>query len=85
MNEQQILADRQRRVEACKADIDAALSKWEFNLVSEGQIGDQVKVSVMVQLQDLKKYPDAEVAQPDKPILSPSEFLDDMSKPGDKL
>lgn len=85
MNEDQIFADRQVRVAACKDEIDAVLKKWEFNLVSEGNLSDTVKVSVMIQLQDLKKYPDAEVAQPDMPFASPQEFLDDLNRPGDKL
>ncbi len=85
MNEEQIVADRQRRVAECKKKIDDALQEFELDLVSEGSIGDQIKISCFIQLKDVKVYPDADVAQPASTKVPIERFLEDLDGPGDKI
>lgn len=66
MNEKQIKADRQVRATDCHKEIEAILGKYEFTLLAEDIIGTQTKISVNIQLVDLKKY-DSPIAQEDKP------------------
>lgn len=69
MNEQQIEEDRKKRATEARKEIESILRKYEVDLVAEGQIGDFVKIEVMMQMKDRKKYPDAILAQPENPII----------------
>ena len=64
MTDEEITADRKTRYDACMADINAILGKHEFTLSAVSEVNPTMKISVAVQLVDIKDYSfDAALAQ----------------------
>lgn len=64
MTEDEITADRKARYDACMADINSILGKHEFTLSAVSEVNPTMKISVAVQLVDVKDYSfDAALAQ----------------------
>ena len=63
MNEEQIKLDREARIKACRDGLEKLLKDCECSLIAEDNIGMSTKIQVEIKFVDLKKYPNAEVAQ----------------------
>lgn len=79
MTEEQITKDRQERVEKAKNEIGVILQKYELDLTAEDMIGEHTKINVMLQFRDIKKYPEAKIAQEVDPII------EDIMGPNDSI
>ncbi len=74
MTQQEIQVDRNKRADACKAEIEAVLKKNEFFLTAEDNWTPNTKIKVEISFVDLKKYDAvvAEVANPKVPVSANS-------------
>lgn len=68
MNEQEIQKDRNDRADACKKELEAVLSKYQFALTAEDNWTPNTKIKVEIAFQDFKKY-DAAVAEAANPSV----------------
>lgn len=81
MKEEEIAKDRQTRLEACKAEIDQVLVKYEFGLVAEDNWGSLTKIRVGLSFIDQKKY-DSPLAQEPEKVMA--DLIADDNEPLNK-
>lgn len=67
MTDQEIQKDRNTRADACKTELEAILKKYEFALLAEDNWTPNTKIRVEISFVDSKKYPKADLAQPEAP------------------
>lgn len=65
MNDEEIRVDRQGRVAECKTEVEVLLNKYQLGLIAEDFLTPHTKITLDVQFVDMKKYPNAVIAQPD--------------------
>ena len=64
LTEDEITADRKARYDACMAGINVVLGQHEFTLSAVSEVNPSMKISVAIQLVDIKDYSfDAALAQ----------------------
>lgn len=85
MTEKQIEQDKQKRVTEAKKEISDVLKKYELDIMAEDMIGEHTKIKVMVQFVDTKQYPQADLAQPDRPVVTEDQIKDIMQGKGDAI